>query len=120
MIARLLLAAGAMLLVGASDGHRWENQPQKHRRVVVTLVTYDSRAELRAAARKRGHTKGHIQGFARWRGNKCEIHIIDPKVCYVPQVIGHELLHCTHGAWHPRMDARDRAGIKRPWMRKDC
>lgn len=30
----------------------------------------------------------------------CTIYTIDPSVSYQPEFIGHELMHCFHGAWH--------------------
>lgn len=31
----------------------------------------------------------------------CIIHMVDPKVSYKPEFIGHELAHCIYGDWHP-------------------
>lgn len=30
----------------------------------------------------------------------CTIYMIDPKVQYRPELIGHELTHCIYGFWH--------------------
>ena len=31
---------------------------------------------------------------------KCTIYMIDPKIQYAPEYIGHELVHCLYGNWH--------------------
>lgn len=31
----------------------------------------------------------------------CLIHVLDPKVRYEPENVGHELMHCIYGDWHP-------------------
>jgi hypothetical protein len=33
--------------------------------------------------------------------NMCEIYIIDPTKLYEPEYLGHEMMHCVYGYFHP-------------------
>ncbi|MBD99752.1 MAG: hypothetical protein CMO34_07925 [Verrucomicrobia bacterium] len=36
-----------------------------------------------------------------WSDNSnCVIHMVDPRVRYLPEFYGHELLHCVYDQWH--------------------
>lgn len=43
-----------------------------------------------------------VMAFAvvRTGTTKCTIYMVDPKVAYMPEYYGHELLHCMYGDWH--------------------
>ncbi len=71
----------------------------------LRVVEHQSLDELRSAAPGRaryGVAPGSdifAWSIVRADGG-CEIHIVDPAVKYLPEWIGHELMHCTHGRWH--------------------
>ena len=34
-------------------------------------------------------------------GSECIVYIKDPEWVYEPEYIGHEIIHCLYGKWHP-------------------
>lgn len=81
----------------------------RRERVEIIFVFYDDLGALRDAARQqRIENFQRIVGFALWQQKRtgepvgaCEIHVVDPEKRRNASVLGHELLHCAYGRWHP-------------------
>ena len=88
----------------ASDGYRFRGNPPPIRLEFNTVVKeYDTPEELSRAIREFGFTAlkaRDIHAFAAIQGNTCTIHIIKPAKNYMPEHIGHEMVHCIYGNWH--------------------
>jgi hypothetical protein len=91
-----------------ADGYYFEKETFVRTEFPVEIVLVQSQAEMRKEIEKR---KKNVEGkvnskdvaaFAIIRMNdpKCTIYMIDPKVKYEPEFIGHELVHCIYGVWH--------------------
>ena len=57
-----------------------------------------------------GYTGDQMGAFSRLRlnredpnlaGSECIVYIKDPEWVYEPEFIGHEIVHCLFGKWHP-------------------
>lgn len=68
------------------------------------IVTVSSVSELRMIGRKKFKTNlpADSAAFSVWsiEDNKCTIYIVDPRKRYLPEQIGHEIMHCMYGKWH--------------------
>jgi hypothetical protein len=86
----------------SADGYNFGNPTFEKTKVEVQFVTYKTRAEFLEAAKKRNVDSLELQAFTELRSpfNKCTIHVMDPRVKYQPEFIGHELAHCIYGQWH--------------------
>lgn len=101
-IVAALALAGCGVASEAADGYQFGVKEFERSRPNITVVTYASPTDLRAAApasAKRSDRELMAWGIIRPDG--CEIHIIDPAVSYQPEWIGHEVAHCAWGRWHP-------------------
>jgi hypothetical protein len=90
--------------VADSDHYFFEAASYEKTNVTVRIVYHKSFKDLLAASGYKGMTPGELRAFTypdKDGTGVCEIHIMDPKVVYYPQYVGHELLHCTHGDFHP-------------------
>ena len=91
-----------------SDGYKF-GQPQYERsQVQINVVTYKNRNYLLAAAKARGVDNTDVVAFSVLRPpfDTCTIHMIDPRVSYEPEFVGHEYLHCVYGQWHTNNDSK--------------
>jgi len=87
----------------ASDGYKFLGDPPALRHEFTTeVVEYNSRRELEEASIKfgLGHLEVHAFSTFNKNTNVCTIHIIKPSFRYLPEHIGHELIHCVYGKWH--------------------
>lgn len=84
-----------------ADGHYFETKEYSRPENNVRLVYYASSKALNAAYHARMGTVQRVAGFTVYFEGGCEIHVIDPSTKYAPEYIGHELLHCFHGNFHP-------------------
>ena len=104
IVMSLLLCMPAVAQERASDGYRFRGDPPPIRLEFNTVVKeYDTPEELSRAIREFGFTAlkaKDIHAFAAVQGNTCTIHIIKPAKDYMPEHIGHELVHCIYGNWH--------------------
>lgn len=109
MIKKLLsITAAALLLTSCSqstDGYFFEKGSTLLPEKEIHVVMHHNIAELKAA-----YAVTHASPVAEDRdlrafsiiGPKvCTIHVIDPKVTYMPEFVGHELVHCLYGEFHP-------------------
>ena len=92
----------------AADGYYFEESQWTRTEFPVEIVLVQSREEMaREVAKRKGQIEGKIKptdvaAFAVIRpfDTRCTIYMLDPKVQYEPEYIGHELVHCIYGAWH--------------------
>lgn len=89
-----------------ADGYEFERAEFTRLAPMVQLVVHPSAADLQRAAKAAGVTEAHTT--MAWStlsptdpARPCRIHIVDPAVRYEPEWIGHELVHCAYGRWHP-------------------
>lgn len=108
---RLAIIAAALLVAscnnGSGDGYRFERAEWTQTTIQTRIVLVQSRAELLKLAPAEAHVRGaEIQAFSLISADHrvCTIYVIDPRVRYEPQWIGHELTHCIFGRWHPNQE----------------
>lgn len=87
------------------DGYHIETTTFERTNFPVEVVLVKSQEELKAEFKKRSPKSDprNLAAFAVIRPNdpRCTIYMVDPKVRYEPQYIGHEFVHCMYGDWHP-------------------
>lgn len=84
----------------ASDGYRYERGEAGPVRKIV-IVEHGSLVELRSAAPGAAAVEGReLMAWSLLNGERCEVHVVDPVVKYMPEWIGHEIVHCLKGRWH--------------------
>jgi hypothetical protein len=88
------------------DGYSFETEQFEHRTVTVTFVPLEKQTDLRALSEIAGlHPRqGQVKGFTINGAGSCTIYMMDPKVAYEPEFLGHELAHCIYGNFHPQKD----------------
>lgn len=108
----LLLAPLALLTAcdnrQSSDGYEFGEPSMEVTFSAVEIITYDNYSDLKRAAIEKGVKKDETVGLEAFsevvraapNGSLCKVHMIDPKVKYVPEFIGHEMTHCFYGQWH--------------------
>jgi hypothetical protein len=88
-----------------ADGYAFEKKEYEKTSLGVTIVVMDSAKDLRKEAEKYMDKEiaKTVAAFGKISPdtNNCTIYIIDPSVQYEPEFIGHELVHCMYGRWHP-------------------
>jgi len=113
MLKKLTLVA-FLLLAGCSqsstkqgaDGYTFNQKQYEKQTVQINVITYKTEEELVKAVTPR--LKGTdidpktVAAFSDLKPpfDVCTIHMIDPKVRYEPEFVGHEFLHCVYGQWH--------------------
>lgn len=104
----LLAASAATAGNKGADGYTFAVKAMNNKSLQVQVVEYPSEAALTAAwikADPRRIPDGRrLMAFSQLDADSkdyCVIHIVDPKVHYAPESVGHELLHCIYGDWHP-------------------
>lgn len=85
-----------------SDGYKFGKTQYEKSTVQINVVTYKTQAELVKASKARGVDSPDVVAFSVLRPpfDTCTIHMIDPKVKYQPEFVGHEFLHCVYGQFH--------------------
>jgi hypothetical protein len=90
-----------------ADGYYFEKETFTRTEFPVEIVLVQSAAEMSKLISTQKRVQGTIEpknvaAFSTIRLNdpKCKIYMIDPKVHYEPEFIGHELVHCIYGIWH--------------------
>lgn len=109
-MSRIVCIAFLCVLAGcgeppAKDGYRFEQETFTRTEFPVEVVLLKSERELASAFAARnikGVDPKSVAAFAVIRRNdpRCTIYMLDPKVSYQPEWIGHELVHCIYGEWH--------------------
>jgi len=99
----LSLATPALAQIPASDGYFFKgNPPAKRKEFYVVIEEHNNSKQLREEIKQYGINHADIHAFSviNPETNVCTIHIIKPSIDYMPEHIGHELVHCIYGAWH--------------------
>jgi hypothetical protein len=101
--AALSLAVPAVAGAPGVDGYRFEGAEYQRSTVSVQFIGVATQAELEAHGRRYGVSlkKARLKGFAVRLGSTCAIYMVDPKIQYEPEFLGHELTHCIFGDFHP-------------------
>ncbi|NDD84092.1 hypothetical protein EB118_17575 [bacterium] len=101
MALAVLCAAPSYAQQPSSDGYFFRGDPKPVRvEFTVKVVEHLSRKDLRKTAESFGIKHSDVHAFSVIDGNVCTIHIIKPAKIYLPEHIGHELVHCIYGNWH--------------------
>lgn len=71
----------------------------------VDVVLLKSQKEMEAALLSAGgkvDSKREVAAFAIYsvKEPKCTIYMLDARIRYEPEFIGHEFAHCVYGQWH--------------------
>lgn len=89
----------------SNDGYYIETTTQDNKEFYVRIIKYKSYEDLGKAWKHNGGSdqpKGYrTVAFSEWDDKTCTIHMVDPLIDYKPQYMGHELLHCMIGSFHP-------------------
>lgn len=110
IIAALMLAlpATAQARSVGKDGYAFEVAQRETTAFTVRMVYYRSQRELTAALKARSPDMPErdvvrLKAFSTLKadGSSCTIHTLHPSVSHSPEWIGHELMHCSLGEWHP-------------------
>ena len=107
-LAILALLALSACKPTASDGYYFEHDsarlPTKH----IVVEVYPNLTALKAQYDKNTSTNKtvlpgnrELMAYSVVGTTTCTIHMIDPKVQYMPDFFGHELTHCLYGEFHP-------------------
>jgi hypothetical protein len=90
-----------------ADGYYFEKETFTRTQLQVNVVLVQSQAEMTALIKEKDNVQGTINpnltaAFSTLAVNepRCTIYMLDPKVQYEPEFIGHELVHCIYGVWH--------------------
>lgn len=92
----------------AADGYYFEKETFTRTNFPVEVVLIQSEKEMvKLLEEKQGKISGKISpkdaaAFTVIRTNdtKCTVYMLDPKIKYQPEYIGHEFVHCIYGVWH--------------------
>ena len=88
------------------DGYYFEKETFTHTSFPVEVVLVQSDAEMARLIREAKNVQGEVDpkavaAFSSIRSDgRCKVYMIDPKIRYEPQWIGHEFVHCVYGVWH--------------------
>jgi len=89
-----------------ADQYEFKAQPVMNTRIDLTIEIVPTIGQLRNIAIRKYHVMPEIAnqmlGFSAWspQNNKCTIYILNPAQIYMPEQMGHELMHCAYGNWH--------------------
>ena len=90
-----------------ADGYYFEKETFTRTEFPVEVILVQSEKEMIQLFKQRTNVAGEISpkdvaAFAviRLNDTKCTIYMLDPKVNYQPEFIGHEFVHCIYGVWH--------------------
>lgn len=92
-----------------SDKYEFERSYYSADKAYVEIHRYSNSEEMLEAVQVYNPefvpTEGRIlKGYAFFSYEDgtalCSIHILDPRVSYEPEFIGHEFVHCIHGKFH--------------------
>jgi len=90
--------------VGA-DGYYFEQETFTRLENHVTVVLVKDQTEMTKLLAEHGRTVEAGREVAAFsvlsmEDSSCTIYMIDPKISYQPEFIGHEFVHCLYGNWH--------------------
>lgn len=109
----ILAVVGTLALFGCgqnthkvgADGYYFEKETFVRQEIEVSIVFVKDQDEMSALLAAHGRTAAdgrEVAAFSTYAvsENKCTIYMIDPRLSYQPEFIGHELTHCIFGNWH--------------------
>jgi len=87
------------------DGYYFEKETFTRTDLGVHIVLVQSQKEMENLLAEHHRTIAdgrQVAAFSVLKVNEpeCTIYMIDPKISYQPEFIGHELVHCVYGDWH--------------------
>ena len=103
LVALLLLTSCNPAPQKGADGYRFGEKQYEKFTVQINIVTYKSQTDLQKALGNRADVASKdVIAFSELKPpfDTCTIHMVDPKVTYQPEFVGHEMLHCVYGQWH--------------------
>jgi hypothetical protein len=113
-VKKLLLALAALAtlpLAGCdnnrgTDGYTCDKKEYTRETQLLTVVLHPDIRHLRHSytvlvTGKSVFADPNLMAYSLLTPDSCEVHIVDPGKSYKPEWIGHELVHCLHGRWHP-------------------
>jgi hypothetical protein len=92
----------AASLYTAKDGYQFEQKEHNDGSPNIAIIEHKTRKDLLNAWIAAGMPR--VEDLGAWsqsRKGLCIIHIMDPKVVYEPELLGHEMMHCIYGNFHP-------------------
>lgn len=104
-ITAMLLSCGkAQKNIGADD-YYFEQETFTRLENHVTVVLVKDQAEMAKLLAEQGRSVVSGREVAAFSvlsmmDSSCTIYMIDPKISYQPEFIGHEFVHCLYGEWH--------------------
>lgn len=90
----------------SADNYRFEKETFTRTDINVKIVFVKDQTEMTALLKSKGRTTAagnEVAAFSTLSLTepRCTIYMLDPKNKYEPEFIGHELVHCIYGDWHP-------------------
>lgn len=88
------------------DGYYFEKETFSRTDIPLHIILYPSSAALKSEYAKSHNSLAEGRELVAFStlntGNTetCAVHMVDPKVYYSPEFIGHEIVHCMYGEWH--------------------
>jgi len=91
-----------------ADGYYFEQESFTRTNFPIEIILVQDEKEMIKLFKERQRSfVGNIEpknvaafSVIRLNDDKCTIYMLDPKVSYQPEYIGHELVHCIYGVWH--------------------
>lgn len=97
-------------MIGSVDGYYFEKETFTRTNFPIEIVLVQNHEEMKKYFLENTKTSvvskeinaEDVASFSviRRKENLCTLYIIDPKVSYHPEYVGHELTHCIYGFWH--------------------
>ena len=109
LILILLMGFDYSLLDRGRDGYYFEKKEYYRPDVIITYKFIDNRKEYDELKAER-FTSSRARKVEAWsvfyrdvesEYKECIVYVPDPSWTYRPELIGHEVLHCFFGEWHP-------------------
>lgn len=93
------------------DGYIFEQAEYSADQLSIRIIRYNSIHDVSAVWNRNPENVERVPSdrivvafteFSYSRGvATCTLHIVDPRLRYQPEYLGHELVHCMHGSFHP-------------------
>lgn len=101
----LIFATSCEKQKNAADGYYFEKETFVRTELTVHVVLVQSQAEMEKLLASKNKTLApgrEVVAFSVLYTNtpECTIYMMDPKVVYQPEFVGHEFVHCVYGDWH--------------------
>jgi hypothetical protein len=101
----LMISCGQKQGNTGADGYYFEKETLTRTDLALHIVLVKNQTEMNKLLAEHGRTVASGREVAAFSAYspvepKCTIYMIDPKMSYEPEFIGHELVHCVYGNWH--------------------